>query len=735
MTALFFNAGGASLAAVNRTRSDRLFPGGPNHDGPFSRRLLPVSLWAIMKKIYPTMKMRLIFPALPALLLWMGCSSPPREKPDSLKGEIPVMLWKKNQIRVADDANVWSGFRRNNGDWVADGAVSTFSFFLKQAPVDGDFFVEYRKKSPGSVRVRVNNQFRFFLESSSVFRKIRRPLGTLRRGINFISFTGKKDDLVIRTLSVGRETAEDQSRLYPNEGFQLALPAGEVRMRFSGRFTLDLQLLFFDRQGNASGRRQETLSQRFPFGSKEFTLRSPVPFLLKAKCREGSARVSPVQHFPERSDKYSAQGYVFPSAQGKKIRNIFIVVVDGCQARHLALYGYGRNTGDSISRFARDSIVFRNAYANATFTAASVASMLAGEGPDQIGFVFLDNEARLKKISDDLLLLPEFLKKQGYSTSIFSPNPNLIPFFGFAQGVDQFNVMYGTWIKNESGRLVEAFSDWVSQHRSPRFSYLHIMEPHFPIIPPPPFTNQYKKRIRPVAQTVIRNLDKYKTFTGEEIQDVVDDYDSAINYADSLFGHAIDLLKQKDLYRDSLIIFTSDHGQALFEHGVWGHGWNAYEETSRIPLVIKFPDSFQWKGENRDVVQLSDLFPTIYELLVRRQGPFPSTGLVGILEGREKGDDRLAMITTFASEATYGVRWKKWYYLLSLNTLEERLYDLEGNRLESVLAIHRDVAQFLQGRLLSRLRAQQRQAASSVTVETKSLSREEYNRLKSLGYI
>jgi hypothetical protein len=151
--------------------------------------------------------------------------------------------------------------------------------------------------------------------------------------------------------------------------------------------------------------------------------------------------------------------------------------------------------------------------------------------------------------------------------------------------------------------------------------------------------------------------------------------------------------------------------------------------------VIKFPDSFQWKGENRDVVQLSDLFPTIYELMAGQSGPFASTGLVGLLEGREKGDDRLAMVTTFASEATYGVRWKKWYYMLSLNTLEERLYDLEGNRRESVFAAHPDVAQFLKGRLLSRLRSQQRETESSTAVDLKSLSSEEYDRLKSLGYI
>ena len=681
------------------------------------------------------MRSRFILSVLLALLIWTGCSTPSGKKPGRLAGESPVILWKKNQTTVASDLNVWSGFRRINGDWVAEGGTPTFCFFLKQDPVGSDLFIEYSKKSPGTAQVRVNSKTQFFLEPTGGFRKIQRQVGQLRQGINFVSFAGGNGDLIIRKLFVGREDKNEYPQLRQNDGFHLALQAGEIRLRFSGRFSISLNMLFFDPGGAVSGRREVTISRGFPFGSKEFAFRSPTPFLLKARCLKGSALVRKIEYFPASFESSPTKGRALPLAGGKKIRDVFIFLADGCQASHLALYGYGRNTGQAVSRFARDSVVFRNAYANATFTAASVASMLAGQGPDRIGFVFSDNEARLKKISGNLLLLPEFLKIQGYATSIFSPNPNLIPFFGFDQGVDQFSVMYGTWIRNESGRLVRAFSDWVTQSRSPRFSYVHFMEPHFPIIPPPPFANQYKKRIRPREQTVIRNLGKYKTFTGEEIQDVVDDYDSAVNYADSLFGHAIDFLKQKNLYRDSLIVFASDHGQALYEHGVWGHGWNAYEETARIPLVIKFPDSFRWKGENRDVVQLSDLFPTIYELMAGRPGPFESTGLVGLLEGREKGDDRLAMVTTFASEATYGVRWKKWYYLLSLNTLEERLYDLEGNPRESVFASHPDVAQFLQGQLLSRLRSQQLEAENSDPVDLESLGREEYERLKSLGYI
>ena len=669
------------------------------------------------------------------LLVWAGCSSRTGIDIRPQAGETPVVLWKQNQMRVASDLNVWSGFLRSNGDWVAEGTNPTFLFFLRSVPASSDLVLEYIKKTPGAVQVRVNNKVQFFLEPTGVFRKISRPVGQLRQGINFVSFAGSKGDLVIRTLFVGREEKNGYPQLRQNEQFHLALQAGEIRLRFSGRFAVSLHMSFFDPKGNVSGQREMTLSPRFLSRSREFSFRSPVPFLLKAKCLEGSALVRKIEYVPMSAEPLPDKGVALPSGAGKKIKNIFIFLADGCQAGHLALYGYGRNTGEPVSLFARDSIVFRNAYAAATFTAASVASMLAGRGPDRIGFVFFNNEAKLNKISGNLLLLPEFLKTEGYVTSIFSPNPNLIPFFGFDQGVDHFAVMYGTWIRNESPKLVQAFSDWVMKNRSPRFSYVHFMEPHFPIIPPPPFANQYKTRIRPRDQTVIRNLSKYKTFTGEEIQDVVDDYDSAVNYAGYLFGQAIDFLKRNDLYRESLIVFASDHGQALFEHGVWGHGWNAFEETAHIPLVIKFPDSFHWRGENRDVVQLSDLFPTIYELLVGRKGPFDPTSLVGLLEGREKGDDRMAMVTTFASEATYGLRWKKWYYLLSLNTLEERLYDLEGDRRESVVAAHPDVAEFMQGTLLSRLRWQQREAERSVAVDLKSLPREEYDRLKSLGYI
>ncbi len=58
---------------------------------------------------------------------------------------------------------------------------------------------------------------------------------------------------------------------------------------------------------------------------------------------------------------------------------------------------------------------------------------------------------------------------------------------------------------------------------------------------------------------------------------------------DGEFGKIIAELKRKNLYDDSLVIFLADHGEAMKEHGVISHGSNVYDETARVPLIVKYP--------------------------------------------------------------------------------------------------------------------------------------------------
>jgi arylsulfatase A-like enzyme len=68
------------------------------------------------------------------------------------------------------------------------------------------------------------------------------------------------------------------------------------------------------------------------------------------------------------------------------------------------------------------------------------------------------------------------------------------------------------------------------------------------------------------------------------------------------------------------LAITSDHGEALGEHGLWGHIFGLYNEILQIPLVVKYPAGLAAPGESRRLAQLNDLFATILEVV---QAPFP----------------------------------------------------------------------------------------------------------------
>jgi len=92
-------------------------------------------------------------------------------------------------------------------------------------------------------------------------------------------------------------------------------------------------------------------------------------------------------------------------------------------------------------------------------------------------------------------------------------------------------------------------------------------------------------------------------------------YDTHLAVADEFFGKIILQLKESGLYDDSLIIFSSDHGEQFFEHGNSGHSKSLYREELHVPLMIKFPKSFNTHGKRiHSLISTLDILPTILEV-------------------------------------------------------------------------------------------------------------------------
>jgi arylsulfatase A-like enzyme len=678
---------------------------------------------------------RLTFFIILTACIWGGgCHSNAKQHLDLLKQSDYWINWEGNQANYATPANIWHGFIDVEENLIANDANPTIAFYLKETAPRQFVHLVYRSAAPGRIQIFVNEQAADILHPSSKLSSHSFSCIHLHKGFNQIRFAFADKSFHLRTLSIQKKIARVDSQgprqLKEGEGFEVYLLPGRVDFEFQGQASLQAHSFGIadDRELSAS------ISQTLAVSEKKtiYSHTSSTPFVARISCLQGSATVSHLwYHVSEPQKKSTELSKVTPVIDKNKIKDIFIFLLDGCQAQHLKLYGYSRNTAPRISEFAKDSLVFKQAFCNGSYTPAAVGSIFTGLYPDrhQISGIF-------DMLNKKIVTLPQFLKNKGYTTAVFTANAHISNRSGFVRGVDHYQQFLQVYRFGQSRKLVDAFADWVQSSPIPRFSYLHFMEPHFPIVPPPPFQNQYKKIIRQKKDLVIRQISQNdKSYSREEVQDVIDDYDSCINYVDSLFGQAIDFLKKSKRYDESLIILLADHGEACYEHGVWGHGHNAYAETTHVPLVIKFPVSCELKGETGSLVQTGAIFPTLYKILTDQDGPFDIPSFTTILAGSQPKAGGMVVTQGFKDTQIYAIAWSHWYYIYDLKRNREDLYDLHNEPFLSQALSQNDLASFLRLRFLGWYRMIQSKAQAAVKASSKSLSQEELDQLKSLGYL
>ncbi|MCK4943809.1 MAG: sulfatase, partial [Candidatus Aminicenantes bacterium] len=482
----------------------------------------------------------------------------------------------------------------------------------------------------------------------------------LLEGFNFIEFRRKsknpKIQFKIRTIRINDQIEDKNFHLPKDEKITHFYSAGAGEISLNGKGKLLIRKVeFINGKKNIH---EKNIKAGFLSGTKKYSFSFQTLGFLQLSTISG--------HFNLVNYKFTE------NPQKKKVRisvleekpDIYIILIDACQASHLGVYGYWRNTSPNIDDFSKDSIVFENAYTNATFTRASVATIFTGFFPFRHKLWILTH-----KIRKGLFLLPEFLKKLDYRTAILTETANISRFFGFERGIDEYYKIYGKPWNNPKyykNKMSKYFKLWIKM-KGPLFTYVHFIAPHFPIIPPPPFLDMFKKKKSSHKENrlIIKLLEIEKIrshFTPEEIEDVTADYDSTIRYVDSQVGKLFNSIKEKRSYESSLIIFTSDHGEALCEHGVWGHSKNVFEETSRIPLIVKFPAKMNLKGRIQKVTQLADIFPTIAEMFGKErkfdgQSLFESIAI-------KKVDDTFAFSISMQRPPSIGIRWRSWYYII-----------------------------------------------------------------------
>jgi len=292
--------------------------------------------------------------------------------------------------------------------------------------------------------------------------------------------------------------------------------------------------------------------------------------------------------------------------------NLLVYLVDTLRSDHLGVYGYERDTSPRLDAFARDAIRFDQAYSTTSWTRPAVASLLTGVSPRRHGAV-----TRTQGISLDRPVLAEMLADAGYHTAAFVTNPNVLPIWGFGRGFEVFRDVASIDKTGRADQVNAEVFQYLETSVEPFFLYVHTRDPHGPYDPPAPFD-----AVWPRPSTDELESPQPSVAARARMLDRMADYDGEVRFNDQHFGELLDLLRERGLYDDTLIVFTSDHGEEFRDHGELGHGHTLFQEQVRVPLLVKLPGSRHAGAVTSIRVSLLDVAPTL--LAAAGSAPDPS---------------------------------------------------------------------------------------------------------------
>jgi choline-sulfatase len=272
---------------------------------------------------------------------------------------------------------------------------------------------------------------------------------------------------------------------------------------------------------------------------------------------------------------------------------LILISVDTLRADHLPAYGYAGVATPHLDALVRDSIRFENAYSHCPLTLPSHLSLLTGLLPAEHG---VRNNIGYRFEGTTHKTLARILKGLGYATGGAVSAYVLRGATGISDSMDFFDDALGgpeggdqdvSLVQRAGGETARRALAWAERVKSqPFFLFLHVYEPHTPYEPPEPFRSQYGPT-----------------------------YDGEIAASDAIVGEFLDALKRDGIYDRSIIVFVSDHGEGLGDHGEQEHGILLYREVLHVPLLLKLPGSREGGTSVREPVGLIDVLPTVTTLL------------------------------------------------------------------------------------------------------------------------
>lgn len=268
--------------------------------------------------------------------------------------------------------------------------------------------------------------------------------------------------------------------------------------------------------------------------------------------------------------------------------NVLLVTVDTLRYDRLGIHTGKYVKTPHLDALARRSALFTRAYAHSPLTRPSHTNILTGTTPlfhgvsDNPGF----------KLESRYETLAQALKAEEYRTGAFIGAFVLDSRFGLDKGFDVYDDDTGganldefDVVERTADLVVEPAMDWIAAQDQKWFCWVHIFDPHDPYTPPEPFRTEYRD----------------------------DPYSGEVAFVDAQLGRLFDALERSGDLSKTIVIVTSDHGEAFGEKEEVLHGFFAYNNTLHVPLFVYVPGAAP--ATVRENASHVDIYPTVCELV------------------------------------------------------------------------------------------------------------------------
>jgi len=391
--------------------------------------------------------------------------------------------------------------------------------------------------------------------------------------------------------------------------------------------------------------------------------------------------------------------------------NTILITVDALRADHLKQYGYDRNTMPVLADLRTSGITFKNAFANGPYTRVSVPAIhssvrlahanlsslptISGElsragmmtacigtrtgfksAEGSLHFDTYITHGRGEYHKESKRQQPKHVKIEKQLTSAVSSATQISPkLHQVAEHIYNALPISGSSFDykgyTSANSVTDSAVNWLTEHSGDDFFlWLHYMEGHRPYgvhNNDPEYSSEVSNdRIRKLMKKAGTNPDE---ITAEEHDLVVDLYDSDLRYCSTQLDRLFDRLKDLNLWGDTNIIFTSDHGEEFHDHGMYFHRNLPYDELLHVPLIVRQPNI----GRNEEIVEqreLIDVAPTILDFHnIEKPESFEG---INLLSGPSR--KVIATGTQQGIDPVVAARWNGCKYIYTPD--QEYLFDL-----------------------------------------------------------